>query len=104
MPTWLASARGESRLALVRDVPDVAHGSAAPTAPARPAAGVRMAAHRDDTPAGGESWSSSLPWSTTRGAAGSSRRLVGAVALVAALGTVLLAALAASATLAWAGG
>ncbi len=102
MPTSLASARGESRLALVRDVPDVAHRTAVPATPApvRPASSLRVAARRDDASEAGES----SPFSTTREEPAPSRRLLGAVALVAALGTVLLAALAASATLAWAGG
>jgi len=100
MPTSLASARGESRLALVRDVPGVAHGSAAPPAPARPAPGVRTMTPRVDASDASES----SPFPPAHGVQAPARRLVGAVALVAALGAVLLAALAASATLAWAGG
>jgi hypothetical protein len=103
MPTFLADARGGARLALVRELPVAARPvSAQSTAPSpswSDPAWLRDARKVAGTAAG------AVPSAAMGGAAtsGSRGRVAGAVVLVTLLGMVLLAALAASATLAWAG-
>lgn len=103
MPQSLATARGESRLALVREGRDVGEVADAARRP-RNAGDERMRARSLGAAAPPSRAAEPSPFSTAPGARLTSPRIVGAVALISALGTVLLAALAASATLAWAGG
>ncbi len=91
MPTSLAEDRRGARLTLVRASVPVASTS-------MPRSAGTQARPLSDAPAAPRASVAQLP------APPSGRRVAGAVLLVTALGTVLLAALAASATLAWAGG
>lgn len=99
MPTSLAEARGGARLALVRERPAAASPvTARATVPSASSSGRTSMACAEWVEGDG-------PPAARDGAAttGTRGRVAGAIVLVTLLGTVLLATLVASATLAWAG-